>query len=166
MSYEIDITSRQTQLPVSIDGLESAIEFGLRTEAVAEAILSVTVVDNATMHALNRQHLEHDYPTDVISFQLEWTCDGADLNTRCTQLEGRSSGAAVEGEIVVSAEYAAEMAKQCGWSTQDELTLYAIHGMLHICGYDDLTPEEKSVMRLRERAILEGLGLSPQYPDD
>ena len=48
----------------------------------------------------------------------------------------------------------------------NELTLYVIHGLLHICGYDDLPPQEKAIMRSRERAILNSLSLTPVYPDE
>ncbi|MEZ6130429.1 MAG: rRNA maturation RNase YbeY [Planctomycetaceae bacterium] len=146
--------------------LKAALEHALTVECVASAVLSLTVVDNATIHVLNRTHLKHDYPTDVISFPLDWNCEEDSLETRLLRCEGRAAAAAIEGEIVVSVDYAQEMAARCGWSTQDELTLYAIHGMLHICGYDDLTSQEKEIMRSRERAILNGLGLNAQYPDD
>lgn len=166
MSFEIDVSSSEVFSDIDTAAIQAAVEHGLQVEGVESAVLSVTIVDNATIHRLNNEHLQHDYPTDVISFQLDWMCADATLQARSQLSHGRSRDASLEGEIVVSCEYAAEMAVQCGWSTQDELTLYAIHGMLHICGYDDLTPDEKELMRSRERAILQGLGLTPQYPGD
>lgn len=133
-------------------------------EEVASAVISISIVDTATMRKLNNQHLQHDYPTDVISFQLNWEHPNHDAPP--ARPTGRSAGAKVEGEIVVCADFAAEMAPQCGWEPQSELTLYAIHGMLHICGYDDLTPSEKAIMRSREIAVLSGIGMNPEYPDD
>ena len=50
------------------------------------------------------------------------------------------------------------MAGDAKWPVQSELTLYVIHGMLHICGYDDLTDDERVLMRSREAAILTALG--------
>ena len=73
--------------------------------------------------------------------------------------DSRASGAMIEGEIVASVEMASQMAADANWSTQSELTLYVIHGMLHICGYDDLTDDERVIMRAREAAILSSLGL-------
>ena len=72
----------------------------------------------------------------------------------------------IEGEIIASAEMAAEMASSGQWTAMNELTLYVIHGLLHICGYDDLSPAEQAIMRTRERATLNSLGLNPVYPDD
>ncbi len=166
MAFEIDISRNDVSGEIDTAAIIAAVEHGLQVEGVAAAVLSITVVDNATMQRLNREHLQHDYPTDVISFQLDWMCADATLEVRSQLSNGRSRNASVEGEIVVSGEYAAEMAPRCGWSQQNELTLYAIHGMLHICGYDDLTNDEKELMRSRERAILQGLGLTPKYPGD
>lgn len=164
MSFEIDISCPSDLDGVDPRGLKTAIMHALSEEQVAGAILSLSIVDNATIHRLNRQHLQHDYPTDVISFPLDWV--SPHFSTPPVRKDQRSAGATIEGEIVVSWEYAAKMAPRCGWQTQDELTLYAIHGMLHICGYDDLSPAEKEVMRSRERCILGGMGLVPVYPGD
>ncbi len=164
MSFEIDVSDSTNASDIDLQKLKSAIEYGLQTEGVASAILSVSVVSNADIHRLNREHLQHDYPTDVISFQLDWR--GPSGETPQLTWAGRSKEAAIEGEVVVSVDFAREMAVRCGWDTQGELTLYAVHGMLHICGYDDLSQSEKDIMRSREQHILHGLGLSPVYPDD
>jgi probable rRNA maturation factor len=164
MSYEIDVSSSHPTYPLNRTDLQDALRHGLRVEGVRNAVLSVTVVDNLTSHRLNRQHLQHDYPTDVISFQLEWTSGDGMADSPSELPAGRSADASIEGEIVVNADFAAEMAEQCGWSTKDELTLYAVHGMLHICGYDDQADDEQEIMRAREKAVLAGIGLTPQYP--
>jgi len=166
MSFEIDVSCQSKTQQVNLKLLQAAIEHGLREEQVRSAVLSITIVDNAAIHVLNKQHLNHDFPTDVISFQLDWTSGTSNTPVPESSATGRSAKCSIEGEIIVSAEYAAETALSVGWTTQDELTLYAIHGLLHICGYDDLTPVEKDIMRARERAVLRGLGLSPQYPAD
>jgi probable rRNA maturation factor len=107
--------------------------------------VSIAVVDNAEIHALNRRHLQHDYPTDVLSFLLEET------------------GERLEGEIVASAQTAAAQAARYGWSAEDELLLYVIHGALHLVGYDDQTPEAQERMRRRESQLLAHFGLTPRY---
>ena len=166
MSFEIDVCNQSATQKVDLKSLRSAIEHGLQIERVESAVLSITVVDNVAIHKLNKQHLDHDYPTDVISFQLDWTCEDPNIDSPAATASGRSAGCGIEGEIIVSVEYAAESAISVCCQTQDELTLYAIHGLLHICGYDDLTSSEKEIMRARERAVLVGLGLKPHYPAD
>ncbi|MCR9199147.1 MAG: rRNA maturation RNase YbeY [Planctomycetaceae bacterium] len=164
MSFEIDICDNHPEQSVDVTALKGAVEHALSVEEVRTAVLSVTIVDDATIHQLNRDHLAHDYPTDVISFQLEWSALESDEPP--LQATGRSRGASIEGEIVASLDYARQSAPSGDWSTAAELTLYVIHGLLHICGYDDLSSDEKRVMRERERSILGGLDLHPVYPDD
>ena len=163
-NFEIDISNSQRALAVDLAELRRVLEHALRLEQIRGAVLSVSIVDNATIHRLNREHLQHDYPTDVISFQLDFARDDDAPDDAPAEL--RAVGAIIEGEIIASAEMAAEMAATGQWSPIDELTLYVIHGLLHICGYDDLSPEEKTIKRSRERAILNALGLHPVYPDD
>ncbi len=161
MPFEVDITARTHAARVDVAALEQAVHRALEVEAVVDAVLSVTLVDNAAIHEINRDHLQHDYPTDVISFQLDWS--HPDRDAPGTGPDQRSAGAAIEGEIVASVEYARSEAALQGWETQFELTLYVIHGMLHICGYDDLESAEKEIMRAREAAVLSQLGL-PAIP--
>lgn len=189
MDHEIDISNRQTAIPVDVDALHAAILTALELEQVESAVLSVSVVSNEEIHVLNRDHLDHDYPTDVISFQLDYSEDPAfdfdddsdeidedsdsdaiedqdDQSSSASSTDLRAAGAMIEGEVIASAEMAESMAADGRWSTQDELTLYVVHGLLHICGYDDLTDEEKQIMRSRERAIMAALGLKAIYAED
>ena len=195
-AFEIDISNRQAALHFDENSLHAAVLKALAIEQVSSAVLSISIVDNSAIHVINRDHLQHDYPTDVISFQLDFVSadelraedefedeteveeedfsddeeDDADNvdDAGSDELlsEGRAAGASIEGEIVASAEMAATMAGDGKWSAEAELILYVVHGLLHICGYDDLTPEEKCIMRARERAILSELGLTAIYAED
>ncbi|MCD0459627.1 rRNA maturation RNase YbeY [Roseiconus lacunae] len=104
--------------------------------------LGVRVTDDATIHIINREHLNHDYPTDVISFP--YSDDAPHL----------------EGELVVSIETANENALQYETETVSELLLYVIHGVLHIGGLDDQSDEQRDVMRAAERTVMGVLGLN------
>lgn len=157
MTFEVDITVPTDFTDVNPHALQQSVLQALQVEAVTAAVLSITLVDNTTIHTINREHLQHDYPTDVISFQLDWF--HPDRLSPGNAASGRSEGAHIEGEIVVGAEYAQAEAARQGWEVQFELTLYAIHGMLHICGYDDLDSVEKKIMQAREAAVLSRLGL-------
>ena len=195
-TFEIDISNRQSALPVDENSLHAAVLKALAIEEVSSAVLSISIVDNSAIHVINRDHLQHDYPTDVISFQLDFVPadelqaeddfeddaedEGEDCNdddddfadevddVRSGELlsEGRAAGASIEGEIIASGEMAVTMASDGKWSAQSELILYVVHGLLHICGYDDMTPDEKCIMRARERAILSELGLTAIYSED
>ncbi len=158
--YEIDVANEQDQLELAPEWLRDVVQRTLTAEQVRSAVISVAVVDNATIWRLNRRHLQHDYPTDVLSFLLD-----SDPETVPTA-GARGAGRMIEGEVIVSAEMALQMAEQYHWQGADELCLYLVHGLLHLCGYDDLTPEEQIVMRQRERDILQFWNLTPHYAED
>ena len=130
------ITNEQSQHEFECEQLRAAV-LGVVDEAeIGKGEVSLAIVDDETIHALNVQYLQHDYPTDVISFVLE-------------QAAGH-----LEGEVIVSAEMAATVAQENGWSTQHELLLYVIHGTLHLVGYDDKDPQKKIEMQAAERRHL------------
>jgi probable rRNA maturation factor len=117
----------------------------LEGEGVSEGEISLAFVDNPTIHQLNRRYLNHDEPTDVLSFPL-------------------SEGKKLQGELVIGAEVAAEQAAARGHAVGAELALYVIHGLLHLCGEDDHTPQEAAAMRTKERLYLGKLGLPDIAP--
>jgi len=129
--------------------IDRAVDGALLERVVLESHVSknanvvVAVVDDAQIHQLNVRHLQHDYPTDVLSYALEETAQY------------------LEGEIVVSAQTATRNAPQYGWSARDELTLYAVHGALHLAGFRDDTQENKAEMRHAEQRVMARLGLQP-----
>lgn len=118
----------------------------LEGEGVADAEISLAFVDNPTIHRLNRRYLDHDEPTDVLSFPLS---------------EGKQQ---LAGELVIGAEVAQAQAEGRGHDLQAELALYVIHGLLHLCGQDDQTAAGAAAMRERERHYLKQLGLPDIAP--
>ena len=75
MSFEIDISCSPESRSTDVTALRRAIELTLQIEQVAAVVLSVSIVDNKAIQQINRVHLQHDYPTDVISFQLDFARD-------------------------------------------------------------------------------------------
>ncbi|MDA0379288.1 MAG: rRNA maturation RNase YbeY [Bacteroidetes bacterium] len=103
-------------------------------EGVPFVHLSVVLADHGTVHSLNREWLDHDWTTDVISFLLEED--------------------PVEGEVYVDVETAAERHEEFGAPLSDEILRYVIHGILHLCGHDDATDAEREAMRRLEDRYL------------
>lgn len=159
--YEIAIANKQKQITVNRRQIRRAVTTALKLEQVAQAEISIAIVDDATIHQINRDYLQHDYPTDVISFLLE--VEGGSTERLKA---GRGAGKTILGDIVLSADTAARMAESVGWSVDAEIVLYVVHGLLHLCGYDDLTKRELPIMRRRERDVLEALGLDLPLRDD
>jgi probable rRNA maturation factor len=148
--YRIETNDRQSAIPVDVSKLEAAVIQVLKTESISQAEVSIAIVDSIEMRRINNQYLAHDYDTDVLSFLLEETATA-------------SGERSIEGEVIVSAGMAEQQATTFGWNTDDELSLYVVHGTLHLCGYDDQTPELKAVMREQEILNLGQLGLTPRY---
>ena len=143
--YQIEITTQQSAVKVPFAKMKKFVAEVLKQEGVTQAEIDIVVVDNQEIHRVNQQFLQHDYPTDVVTFPLS-----DDLNP-------------LEGEIVLSAEYAQGEAEKYNWPVESEMLLYAVHGALHLVGYDDLDPESKTVMRKMEQKYLRHFGMEPPY---
>jgi probable rRNA maturation factor len=139
--------SNRTRLAVRPARLRQAIRTVLTQAGVSAGQVDVLVVGQRAMQALNRAHLAHDWPTDVISFAIE------------------RSARRLEGAIVVCAAVARRAARRFGWTAADELLLYTVHGALHLVGYSDHDPAARARMRRRERRVLASFGLRPRYDD-
>ena len=139
---KIAIHSPQEIIAVERGRMREIARAVLDGEAIADYEISLAFVDNATIHTLNKRYLDHDEPTDVLSFPLS------------------DAGAKkLAGELVVGVEVARERADELGHPADAELALYVIHGLLHLCGYDDKSPAAERAMRTRERHYLAQLGL-------
>jgi probable rRNA maturation factor len=139
---KIAIATPQETVPVDRAFMRELTRTVLEGEGVRDAQISLAFVDNATIHQLNKRYLNHDEPTDVLSFPLS--------EPKARQLAG---------ELVIGAEVALAQAQARGHDVQAELALYVIHGLLHLCGHDDTTPEAAAEMRARERHYLARAGL-------
>jgi probable rRNA maturation factor len=143
--HNVEVSNVQSCLPVETGELCALAHRILELQRVRRARISIAVVDNPTIHELNRRHLGHDWPTDVITFPLP---DDAET---------------IAGEIVVSGEMAACTAEAASVDRHAELTLYIVHGLLHLTGHDDQTAEDAVRMRERENEILQELGIENTY---
>lgn len=117
----------------------------------SKAEVSVSFVDNETIHQLNKQYRNVDRPTDVLSFPLGE--NGIyDIN--------HQTGAKLLGDIVISAEKAFEQAELYNHSLQREIGFLTVHSMLHLLGYDHENGGMEEVhMREKEETVLTQIGL-------
>ena len=123
---------------MSEDWLRSAVEMVLRNAGLSEGEISLTLLDDDSIRALNRTHLRKDIPTDVLSFALY---DGDE---------------AVLGDVYVGYEQASLQAVEAGISVEEELARLSIHGTLHVLGYDHPDTEARSsseMFILQERLV-------------
>lgn len=113
--------------------------------------VSITLVDNATIAALNKEYRGVDAATDVLSFAMMEGEEFLDLN---------EDGEAIMGDIIISMEKVLEQAKEYGHSIEREFAFLVVHGTLHLLGYTHGGQQDTIRMRQREEEILEGLGLT------
>ena len=118
----------------------------------------VSVCTDEYIRKINAQHRNIDKATDVLSFpMIDWQspCEwsklqmGTDIDPETGQVE--------LGDILVSVETAKAQAEEYGHNIEREISYLALHGFLHLLGYDHMTDAEKSVMREKEESVLESL---------
>ena len=144
---KIAIATPQEVVAVNRKRVREVVRAVLDGEGIADAEISLAFVDSPTIHTLNKRYLDHDEPTDVLSFPLS-----------------EPNAKRLAGELVIGVEVAQAQARERGHEVQQELALYVIHGLLHLCGYDDKDDAGAAEMRRRERFHLQALGLPDIAP--
>jgi probable rRNA maturation factor len=158
--FAIEISDGQQPVEIDHHWLQQLARSVLRDEGIEVAQISVALTDDATIHDINRRFLQHDHPTDVISFLL----DAKPTETAPPTPDCRPGKAVqIDGEVVISGETAARIADEVGCPPVHELALYLVHGLLHLCGYDDQTDENRGRMRAREQSHLQKFGITTNY---
>ena len=145
--FDVDVFSAAEQEDIRAK-TEKAIRHILAEAGVTNGKFEIDVISDETIHAANAAWLEHDYPTDVLAFEMD-----------------RDEGVhKLEGNILVSAETAAARAPEFGWGTFEELMLYIIHGTLHLVGFDDHEGGDAAAMRQKENEALAVVGIKRAHP--
>jgi probable rRNA maturation factor len=136
----VDVSSDGVRSPVGRERAAAIVEGVLRAEKVRRATISVTFLGESAIARLNREHLGHRGPTDVISFPLE------------------SPDGAAGGDIYIAPDVARESARQHGIGVREEVARLLVHGTLHVLGYDhpegDADVREGSAMWRRQEQLL------------
>ncbi|AXY25921.1 rRNA maturation RNase YbeY [Suicoccus acidiformans] len=133
-------------------------EAGKALKLPEDAEVDVSIVSNEAIHALNQQYRQVDRPTDVLSFPLEEGEDELDL--AFGDLLKVLNMPRHLGDIVISYPRMQEQAEEYGHSQARELAFLAVHGFLHLNGYDHQTPQEEAEMFGIQEKVLDNYGLS------
>ncbi|MGE7764476.1 rRNA maturation RNase YbeY [Peribacillus sp. NPDC096540] len=143
-----EVTEKAQQL------VESILQFAAKNENIEEDTeLSVTFVDNNRIQEINKKYRHKDAPTDVISFALE------EMGEDEMEIIGAEMPRML-GDIIISIERTKEQAEEYGHSFDRELGFLALHGFLHLLGFDHMNEEDEKVMFTKQKEILEEYGLS------
>lgn len=133
----------------NLEILEPLLTYALEVENVDNLEFNVIIINNEEIHKINKEYRGIDRPTDVISFALE--------NYKDIKYENDYR---VLGDIYISIDKVREQAKEYGHSEKRELAFLAVHGLLHLLGYDHMEKEDEKVMFSRQELILDGYGIT------
>lgn len=147
-SYEISVAGATPESGIDSSAIVRCVRAALEHHDCQSASVSIAIVDDTTIARLHEQYMNISGATDVLTFDLS---------------DGKGEG--VEGEIVLSIETAARQAQGRGHSVADEVALYAVHGVLHLLGYDDHDEADARRMHDCENEILTQLGVGAVYGD-
>jgi probable rRNA maturation factor len=149
MSYAIHIHNERGY-PLDESRLRQAVAAVLDMhELEADCGLSLSIEDDEAVQALNRQHRHTDAPTDVLSFPFE-----DDLPEEMAAMRGP-----YWGDLVIAYPYVAAQAARLGHDLGDSLALLAVHGTLHLLGYDHDSPASRAEMWEAQAEALASLGI-------
>ncbi len=126
--------------------VREVLEHGIKKLQVGDVTFNVIIVDNEYIHKLNKEYRGIDRETDVISFALE---DDQTFNP-----EDR-----ILGDIYISIDKVKSQAEEYGHSQKRELCFLAVHGLLHLLGYDHMNKKDEEVMFKLQEDILDEMGI-------
>ncbi len=144
----VEVSNRQRRLKAGAMQVREFVQKACGAIGIKSGEISVVLVGDAAMARVNEEWLQHEGPTDVITFGLSEATD---------EVETWPGGLA--GDIVVSTETACRVAAELGWSAENELAYYIVHGLLHLAGSDDTDPAARAAMRREERRVMKAIGL-------
>jgi rRNA maturation RNase YbeY len=138
---DITFQTQNTEMPPIMKGIirnwikDTALEYGKHAGSIAYIFCN-----DITILGINRQYLQHDYYTDIITFDY-------------------SNGIVISGDIFISIETVLSNSEQYNTPFEEELHRAIIHGILHLCGINDKTPAERTIMEDNENVALSKLPL-------
>lgn len=154
------VTLENNQEKVSIpEALEADLTKAMNVVAELEALspqteVDITLVDDAAIHELNRTYRGIDRPTDVLSFALDEGEEEPEVDD--DEIEH------LLGDVIISAPTAVRQGEEYGHGLEREMNYLAVHGMLHLLGYDHMEEKDKLIMRKREEEVLRRLDLAEE----
>ncbi|MDT8323338.1 MAG: rRNA maturation RNase YbeY [Bacteroidota bacterium] len=132
--HEIAVAFRAPLGSIGAQLFQDAISHVLQARRITRAVISCAVVTDEEIHGINRRYLGHDEATDIITFPLEEK--------------------PLEAELVISADTARRQAREYGVTVREECVRLAIHGILHLAGYDDTDADARRRMKRMEDTLV------------
>lgn len=137
----------ETEYPLKdeVKYLNKIIKYAYKIENLSRTTFNIIIVSNAKIRDINKTYRKIDKETDVISFALE------DDKSETSYSDYR-----ILGDVYISIDKALEQAQSYGHSLTRELCFLAVHGLLHLLGYDHMKKKDEEVMFAKQELILDG----------
>lgn len=156
----------ETEVSFSFDWeklAEEVINFSIEHEEFPyEAEVNLTLTDNKGIHEINKTYREIDRPTDVLSFPMLFYAKAGDFSKLEEDYDDNfnpDTGEIMLGDIIISVDKVRDQAESYGHSEKREFAFLIVHSMLHLFGYDHMTPEEAAVMESKQNGILNKMNI-------
>ena len=143
-----DIINETKEEIKELADIKYVLEVAQKLENLDNIEFNVIIVDNEYIHSLNKEYRHIDRPTDVITFALE---DYEDV---------KYDGFRLLGDIYISLDKAKEQAIEYNHSFKREICFLAVHGFLHLLGYDHMEKQEEKIMFDKQEVILNEAGIT------
>jgi probable rRNA maturation factor len=159
LNLDIEIINEQAEYTISEDmmnQIQTVLNKAAEAHQITDGEVVISFVDDSTIQHLNQQYRNIDHPTDVLSFAMkdqgeeEMAITGTDPDELPQML----------GDIVISVPRALAQAEEYDHSVDREICFLAVHGFLHLLGYDHETEEEEQKMFTLQESILEQVGIT------
>lgn len=142
----IDISVSGCTEPLA-DVLRRAAVLSLTSHGIQQGQLEIAIVEDDEMRAQHARWMDDDTTTDSLAFDLRDEPDDR----------------VVDGQLIACESVARRRADAAGHDWRDELTLYVVHGCLHLCGFDDHDADDSAEMHAEEDRVLVEMGLPPMF---
>lgn len=139
---KIEIFNETKKDILELADVRKVIDIAIKNQKLDNLEFNIIIVDNDYIHELNKNYRNIDRPTDVITFALEDYEDGIKLERRML------------GDIYISIDKAISQAEEYGHDLRREICFLAVHGFLHLLGYDHMEKEEEEIMFSLQEEIL------------
>ncbi|MFT3883416.1 MAG: rRNA maturation RNase YbeY [Gemmatales bacterium] len=139
----VSVANQQEALELDFARIKAVARAVLQGEGITDGKVTLAFMTDTAIHALNKRFLDHDEPTDVITFPY--------------------SSKPLHGDLAISTDTAISAAAERGHEPHEELLLYVIHGILHLVGYDDTSDKKRTEMRKKEAEYLKQLNVTIKH---
>ena len=150
LRFDVCVEILQQKVRLSIPCIIKVVGNILRIQKVKQAKLSLVFVTQGKIRTLNRKYLKRFFATDVLAF--DFTNQTHAQKATLKKIDG------LDGEIIISIDAALKQSKMYDAPLEKEITLYIIHGILHLQGYDDHRLTDVRRMRKKEEELLNLVG--------